>query len=469
MATRSNAAEHDWPAGRGVQALVYAMIIVVLVGDFIKVQLALPRYFVLMPEVVSVVAAVIVIVRLPLDRFRSIDPRIFFILILLLLELLAGAIANTLEPGVVISGVRAYLKMMPFFLLPLLVKFDDEALKKQMFLITSILLLQLPLAWQQRVATFAGGSGLTGDLTFGTLMLSGNLSITVWCAAAVCLALKLRHQMNLTNMLALFVLTLPCSMINETKVTVVLMPLALLTPMILSGDGSAMQMAKRTFVGLVLLAVVGTVFVKIYDYFIVDRWGYGLVEFFTREGRLEGYMEKDSQIGGTAEVGRIDSMTLPFKAAKGDPVLTMLGYGMGNVSQSALGQGFTGEYFIRYGQLVGPNVSRVIWELGILGLIFVFVLLYLIFKETMAARRAEGFTGAFAVGWTAVVIIMSATMFYANTMESVALSYLFWFYSGVVCAAAMRVRRQVTIENNAHAQANMPEPTLAGTYRRHAL
>ena len=428
-------------AGPATQRLVYAMIIIVMTAEYIKDQMLLPRYFVLLPELVSTLAAGIVLSRLPIDRFRSIDARFFFILFLLLFQVIAGAISNELQPGVVVSGVRAYLKMMPFFILPMVMRFDDEALKKQVYLIVGILLIQLPIAWQQRMATFEGGNGLTGDLTFGTLILSGNLSITVWAAAAVSIGLFLRKEVTLRPMLLFFVLTLPCSMINETKVTVALMPVALLAPMILSSAGSTAATLKRVFMGLIFLTLFGSIFVVVYDYFMVDRWGYGLVEFFERQGRLEGYLDKGTQIGSTEEVGRLDSMVLPFKASKGDPVITLFGFGMGNVSQSALGEGFTGEHFVRYGSRVGPNVSRLIWELGVLGVLFVFVLLFLVFKESLTARRAGGFTGAFAVGWSAVVIIMVAVMFYANTIESTALSYLFWFFSGVVCAAATRVRQ----------------------------
>jgi hypothetical protein len=43
-----------------------------------------------------------------------------------------------------------------------------------------------------------------------------------------------------------------------------------------------------------------------------------------------------------------------------------------------------------------------------------------------------------------VVLLMSVSLAYKQTMNSNALSYLFWFYSGAVSAMAMRVRRAST-------------------------
>jgi hypothetical protein len=66
----------------------------------------------------------------------------------------------------------------------------------------------------------------------------------------------------------------------------------------------------------------------------------------------------------------------------------------------------------------------------------------MIFQDARVAREAEGITGALALGWIAVTGIMFIAWFYKKTVGSDALSYLFWFYSGVIAAASLRIRRK---------------------------
>ena len=55
--------------------------------------------------------------------------------------------------------------------------------------------------------------------------------------------------------------------------------------------------------------------------------------------------------------------------------------------------------------------------------------------------KVRGLTGALALGWIGVVGMIFLSWFYKKTVTSDALSYLFWFYSGVIAAASMRMRR----------------------------
>jgi hypothetical protein len=426
-----------------MQFLVYVMIVTVLLGEYLQREAGLlPRAFALFPDLISLIAAAIVCARLPLNRFRDVHVPIMMVLGLLSFNLISGALVNELKPGVVVNGIRQYLVAMPFFFLPLVVNFDDKALQKQLLLIATLCLPQLPLAWMQRSATIARG-GVTGDQTFGTLMNSAVLSIFLCCVTAVCVGLYVKKRMRLSTLILFLAVTLPATMINETKGTLLLMPLAILTPMILTGDGSASATLRRMMLGLGILTAFAAVFIPVYDHLIRERWGYGLIEFIQRENRVEGYLQKGTEIGTDENAGRLDSMMLPFYAAKGDVTRVTFGFGIANLSHSSLGPGFVGEHYERYGTYVGPQVSMLLWETGVFGTILVLVLLFLLFKETLLARRAQGFVGVFATGWLGVMTVMILCTIYKNTMLSAALSFLFWFYSGVICAGAMRVRRDV--------------------------
>jgi hypothetical protein len=430
-----------------MQALVYAMIIAVLLQEYLSDQFGLPRAFALIPDLLSVIAAAIVIARLPLNRFRDIDPRYMILSGLLIFNLFAGILINQVEPGVVVAGIRQYLKAVPFFFLALVVTFDDRKLIRQFQLIAFLCLVQFPIAWQQRGATIARG-GITGDETYGTLMNSAMLSIFLICVACVAIALQVRKKLGFWPMFLFLAATLPSTMINETKATLLLIPVAILAPMFLAGGESGAAAFKRGLVGLGILAVFIAVFIPVYDHFIRQRWGYGLVEFMQREGRVEGYLDQGAKIGSTKEAGRIDSLTIPFSAARGDISLNVFGFGLGNLSHSALGRGFIGEHYERYKNLIGPQVSLLLWEIGVFGLLIVFGFLYRIYKDAFAARSANGLAGALAVGWSGIAMLMVICTVYKNTIMSTAISYLFWFYSGVVAATAMRVRRSSTAYGN---------------------
>jgi hypothetical protein len=427
-----------------MQYLIIGMLIVATLMSYLVKTLHLPRQMMLTPEAFSAIALLIVVARLPKNRLSEVEPRYLALFVLLILHLVAGMVVNDEPAGVVISGIRIYLKFMPFFVLPLLIPQTEKALKWQFLVLAGICLLQFPLAWDQRSAGMFKGS-LTGDRTVGTMGISANLSILLCCAAAVALALHLRQKLKLWHLIVFLAATLPATMINETKATLLIAPFALAVPAMFAGASSQAGKMKRMMVGALLIVGFLGAFIPTYDYYIEQRWGYGLIDFFTMKGRVEKYLDKSAGLG-SQEVGRVDSMVLPFVAAKHDPTQAAFGLGAGNVSSSSLGPGFMGEQYYRYGNLVGPTASRLLWEIGWVGLALVLCLHFMIFRDALVARHAEGLAGALGLGWIAVASIIGLTMFYNVAMQNDGLSYLFWFYSGVVVATASRVRREQATE-----------------------
>ncbi len=149
-------------------------------------------------------------------------------------------------------------------------------------------------------------------------------------------------------LVAFLALTLPATMINETKGTMILLPIALLAPVIFLGKSSGTARVKKTALTLVLIGAFFAAFIPVYDHFIQPRWGYGILDFFQMEGRVERYLVKDSELG-SEKAGKIDSLVLPFKAARHDPAQLVFGLGIANMSPSSLGPGFEGDHFGRYG------------------------------------------------------------------------------------------------------------------------
>jgi len=75
-----------------------------------------------------------------------------------------------------------------------------------------------------------------------------------------------------------------------------------------------------------------------------------------------------------------------------------------------------------------------------LGVVWILIFMFFIFRDAMVARHAEGLEGALGLGWVAVTFIMAATLFYNKAVFTSQQGYLYFFYSGVVAATAMRLR-----------------------------
>lgn len=404
----------------------------VLLSPYLATIGVLPALAAYAPILVAMLATVAVIVSFSQDGFPPLRPVYWILGVAIFAHLAFGVIANTVQPGSVIVGGRLYLQTIPFFFLGLVAAQSREDYRLQLLVILALSSLQLPIASYQRATTVADGL-MSGDSTFGTLLSSGFLSIYLIAVAGVVVTLLLRKRMRLILALPLLAVLLVPTMINETKITLVLIPLAFLIPAFTVPGANKV---KTLFVSAMLTSLFLAIFIPTYDYFIKDKWGYGILDFLVMEGRIEDYLLKESEVGAKEEVGRIDSIILPLKTLKGDVVSSVLGLGMGSVTHSGLGKEFSGEYFPRYGNLVGPTVSRLLWEVGWFGVLLIYLLLALIFKDSMRLRNRNDDVGVLAQAWLPVTVIMSLTMFYLPLMESPTLGTLFWFYSGVIVTRA---------------------------------
>src|SRR5262249_45051650 len=118
-----------------------------------------------------------------------------------------------------------------------------------------------------------------------------------------------------------------------------------------------------------------------------------------------------------------------------DPVRLAFGLGLGNASNSNLGDSFTGRYYELFQAFVLTSFSVFLLELGVLGVTVAFVLYWFVFADSLAVARADsGLMGAVAVAWVGVVIVMTAATFYTKTHTFASVSYLYWYFSGMVAA-----------------------------------
>ncbi|HEU4617068.1 MAG TPA: hypothetical protein VFV10_03465 [Gammaproteobacteria bacterium] len=398
-----------------------------------------PQYFALVPELLSGIALLIVVGRVVSGRRVLLDRRYASFLGLFLFVLLFGFFAQSMSAGAVVSGIRNYAKCLPFFLLPLAYPFTRRQLAVQVGVLLVMLLIQTPLAFYQRFVQFASRMH-TGDPIRGMTESSNSLSMLMICAVAVFVALYLRRRIGLFVLLcAVAVYFLPTT-INETKGTVVMLPIALVVPAIFmpKGSRSLRRMLPVAFIGVMALLL----YAAVYDALIRYRHdGHDVGSFFT-QGYVETYLYSGAADGKDRYVGRIDSVVIASRMLSDDPLHLAFGLGAGNVSTSSL-PGFNGQfwtYYDRYGVAV-TQVSSFLWEIGIVGLAAYLLLYAFVFRDARALAKSDRPLAIYGQVWAAVVIIMTIALMYKPVFATNATSYLFWFYSGVVAREAYVLRQ----------------------------
>jgi hypothetical protein len=424
-----------------MQALILFTMFSVLSFKYLASLGLLPGASVYSFEVLALIVAATVVALGAVGRFRFTPPAYWVVFAGLLIVMICGFIVNSVEPGPIFAGFRNYLRALPFFFLPAVLLIPKRHVKVQLLLLLAFCVLQLPLAYEQRMATIARG-GVTGDETFGTLMQAKGMSMFLISGACVLSGFFLRGRVPAKVYFPLlFVLLLP-TMLNETKGSLFLAPLGLITVYLVTAKPGARL--KHSVLGVGVAAAFLAVFIPVYDHFMSARWDYGIVDFFFMEGRVEYYLDRDLEVGDYTDqgggAGKVGGLRVAVRTIMSDPVHMAFGYGAGNVSDSALGPQFDGEYFRRYQIFLRTSLSIIVFELGLLGAALLLLLYYLIFRDTVAvSRRDEGFMGALAAGWSGVVPVMLVGIAYHFPTENVALSMLFWYFSGLMVASRVRL------------------------------
>jgi len=270
-------------------------------------------------------------------------------------------------------------------------------------------------------------------------MGSGILSITMLCSIAVIFALYLKKQIGL----GFFLITACClflpTTLNETKVTLILLPLALVLPAFLfQGEGGTKikSLLLMTLFGILFISA----FVPIYEHFLKPTTGYSILDFFQTKGDIEKYLYKGVEGKQGEDVRRGDAIVLACKELSKDSLSLAFGLGVGNV---------TGSYF---SSLHGKHteklqyaaekltVTHLCWELGLLGVIVYVTFFFFLFRDALLLRKSDDIFGSFALGWSAVIVMMGLCLVYINIMHLNVINLMFWYFSGLVAAKTCRMR-----------------------------
>jgi cell division protein FtsW (lipid II flippase) len=447
-----------------MQVLMLAVILVSTVSTYLAQLGVLPGLARFLPELLSVLALVAVLLNGPHERFRYVATRYWLVFGALGAVVICGIIVNHVRPGTLFGGIRFYLRAIPFFFLPAVYAFSEPQLRTQLRWLLGIALLQLPVSLYQRHVVSVHGHW-SGDPVSGTLTISSIMSIYLVCSTCVAAALTLRGRMSRSTFLLLFLLFAIPTSINETKSTVLLLPVGLVTTLLAgSPPGRRMRIGLSA---LGLLALFGVIYVPIYDHFakVNNPYPYTIEGFFSDQRAVTRYVDQNTDLGTRREAGRWDSLSVPIETFAADPVHLAVGVGIGNGSASSLGAGYTGEYQALFGRYtIETSGAAFIVEIGLVGLLLVLVLYLLVFRDALAvASESEDIVGSIALGWLGVTLIMAIAIFYKSLHYFESLSYLFWYFSGVVAAERMRLQWRAneaqTAARGRRRSRALPDPT----------
>jgi len=418
--------------------LILAIIIAVSVIDQLTASHILPRPLAFLPEVLSAIALLYVGAVGARQRFCNVRTSYWFAFGGIALVMACGAIANDVAPGPIFAGMRYYLRAIPIFFLPAVYEFKDWQIRQQLRLLLLVGIMQLPFAWHQRllvIRTFR----FSGDSVVGTLIDSSVLSIYLICAVCILTGLFLRQRLSALTYFILFFYLLAATTINETKGTLILLPIALLT-VVLVGTPPAKRL-RITLLTVGLFGVFLAGFIPVYDYMERANPYYTSIEnFFTSEKKVGQYLDTGSGLGARRETGRVDAIVVPLKRMSADPAQLAFGLGIGNASHSNLGPQFIGAYFPLFAGFLVSSFSIFLLETGVFGITLIYMLYWLVFRDSLAvARSDDSLTGWIAIGWSGVVVLVVIATPYKTLHTFESLSYLFWYFSGLIAARRMRL------------------------------
>ena len=422
-----------------MHGLVIALFSSILVVEYlVERRQVLHPYFVLMPEALSGIVMLVVLLRLMNGARFYFDWRYGVFLIALLFTLAFGYIVQDVQAGPMLAGVRSYLKFLPFFLLPAVHRFTPRQMQVQLTLLLVLALVQPPLALYQRFIEF-GQSMHTGDPVRGTLTTSSVMSLFMVAAIAGVVVLYLRGRMGLGKMLVLAAWLFAATLINETKATVLLLPVALLMPVLLM-PGKA-RVVRRLLPLIAIGALATTAFVGAYNYFAQYRkYPAPIGEFFSGE-TLRHYVYTGAANTDQPYIGRFDSIEIALEHTSTDPLKLAFGYGAGNVSESFLPQfnGSFSDYYVRFG-IGQTQITQFLWEIGLVGTLAYLFLYYAVLRDSLVLARSKDPAAPIGQFWAVVVVIMTAGLLYKSLLAMNDSGYLFWYLSGLVASRAAAVR-----------------------------
>ncbi len=449
--------------------LLGALFVSLFVLEFLVEDLhALPSVVTWVPELLSGIATLVVIFELGKAPTLPLRPAYLGLFVAYLAIVVTGWVLNEASFGTVIAGARFYFKFTPFFLLMVLVSVDSQALDRLWKLLTVLLCLQLPIILIQKYAL-----GLPPDRVSGSLLVGSSGAFILISGVALVFSKYLAKVIAGLPALALCILFFFPTTLNETKGTIVLLPICVLVAFL----ALPKQNRLRRFSLLKLSLVFAfTVFVFNSVYLLTVAEEFGVDESGNYNRTLGGFVtnpreklltylyagdagqvnanallegDRSRVFGVVEDVGitksrtrRIDAVLLPFHLFEERPFQLALGLGSGNTMVFS-SEFLTGEYSL-IPEFIGVQLtfSTLMLETGLIGVMAFLAFLGLVGVDSFRLARSSSKRNYLGSWWLGVTVIYFLSMFYKDFIAFNAISYLFWLFSGLIAREAYLARNR---------------------------
>ena len=426
-----------------MQALIYALLPSIFLLDFLRVEFSVPRALLFMPELLSGVAFLLIMVELARSGRLQMPGRYVLLTGILFISLLFGLVIAEATTGPLVGGIRLYGKYFIFFLLPIVFRVSEQQLRLQLAAVAAFLVLQLPVTLLQRFVFYWGESG---DEARGTLSTGSMTAIVLMFGLSVVVGMYHHGYLSRTKAALLGLCMLIPPTMAEAKGAFVLLPLAILVPVLFapaSGPGRPMRVALSALVCVVSLGLFTTLYNSVEStYTRTNDASYhsSLLEFFRDPDLLLHYLAP--QLSGathTDRVGRLDGVAAPIAEFWGDPQRMVSGLGVGALSNAPFSY-FAVDQHRNIVDQQGYNVSfaLLLWEFGLFGTFLLVSGYIMLWRDSRRLAQHRSLEGALALGWLAVIPVLMGAMFWKNVFSNNTVMYLFVYFSGVVIAAIYR-------------------------------
>ena len=415
--------------------LLLVFFFALFVGDYLLFERGYPIYGRLLAEAFAGWFLLVVVAQFVSHRRFDLPPKYIIWMLIMIFVIVAGAVANNVSTGAVVMGVRENFKYAPLFLLPLVYSFKPEQMRTILLCVLGFACMQFPLMIYQRI----NEKLLTGDTITGTLLSSNHVSIFLICSWAVFFGFYLRKKISLITFVLFSFLILFPTMLNETKGSLVLLPIAFLVPLIYTAN--IKHLVPKLMFGLGVFAIVAVGYSVVGAILLEDRFGQPMFQFFFDPDALESYLMPSAQ--GGSWMGRLDKLFFAWENVSKSTVTMMLGVGFGNVNDTSHAI-FAGEY-TEFGTLLGTGFNAFLWETGVIGVVLSLIVPVMSFSDARRVAAADSYVSIVANGWVAVALITLLSTFYIRASEAQAISYLYWFFAGYIAAESHRLRMGKTL------------------------
>lgn len=425
-------------------------------------ELHIHRAFSLIPDAMAILLFMMALFHAAMFKTFSVTAKYALLFIVFILHIIVSAVVNQVEPGTLVIGMRfMIIKWVPVFLFPLVYHFSERQLNNLVRFVLVLCFVQVPVALYQKLVQYkdvASGDVITGTLGFGS---SGTLSILMLCSISIVVAFYARKRVNIViAMLVGLILFIPTTL-NETKITLVLLPVAMAFPMVFDLREGFKPMRLVAITGIVGVLFVG--FSLVYDALYKDSF-HGVDEFFSKGSIMERYLYgglrrdevtlnisgRDSQRNVIRDQtanevtfddlgGRFSQIEFTYKTLSSQPEKLWFGLGLGSINQSNA-KGFSGAFGKEISEVAsGLSITFMMWQLGLGGVVIFYLFLLFITYDTFFFVRREGWLSDFSLGWIVVMGIFILMTIYFTAFFKNSLMFLFAFFSGLVVSNKARI------------------------------